>query len=95
MRMYGTHGIEIVEENSMLFKILREKRLSVNSFHHQSVKDPAADCRICAIAPDGVIEAIEAKDPDLFCLGVQWHPEEMIKDPKFLRIFQSLTEAAK
>ena len=31
--------------------------------------------RVAATAPDGVIEAIEAVDPNWFCIGVQWHPE--------------------
>ena len=32
--------------------------------------------RVCARAPDGVIEAIEAPGSG-FELGVQWHPEKM------------------
>src|SRR5438874_6120341 len=29
--------------------------------------------RVCAVAPDQIVEAIEL--PDQFALGVQWHPE--------------------
>ncbi|MCX5660201.1 MAG: gamma-glutamyl-gamma-aminobutyrate hydrolase family protein [Planctomycetota bacterium] len=47
--------------------------LTVVSWHHQAVND-AGRLRTVAVAPDGVIEAID--DPSRkFYLGVQWHPE--------------------
>jgi putative glutamine amidotransferase len=33
---------------------------------------------VSAYSPDGLIEAIELPDKD-FVLGVQWHPEKMVK----------------
>ena len=36
------------------------------------------DLLVNAIAPDGIIEGIEDQSKD-FCIGVQWHPEFMIK----------------
>lgn len=92
---HGTHEIEIVEEDSAIFQILRQRHLFVNSFHHQAVKEPAASCKVSALASDGVIEAIELKEADVFCVGVQWHPEKMIRDAVFLRIFESMIDAAR
>ncbi|MEK9707054.1 MAG: gamma-glutamyl-gamma-aminobutyrate hydrolase family protein, partial [Alphaproteobacteria bacterium] len=46
----------------------------VNSAHHQAAKGEPSGVKINAVAPDGVIEGIEATDKT-FCLGVQWHPE--------------------
>lgn len=46
----------------------------VNSRHHQSVRTVPAPWVISAIAPDGVIEAMELPG-DPFVVGVQWHPE--------------------
>ena len=47
----------------------------VNSRHHQAVKRVAQGFQVAATAPDGVIEAMEALDPNWFCIAVQWHPE--------------------
>lgn len=46
----------------------------VNSFHHQAVRSVPADWVVSAVAPDGVIEAIEHPG-SRFVLSVQWHPE--------------------
>ena len=53
----------------------------------------APDVLINAVAPDGVIEGIEAPK-ERFCLGVQWHPEFAISDGDGL-IFDALIEAAR
>ena len=31
-----------------------------------------------AVAPDGIIEAIVAKDKSRYAVGVQWHPETLL-----------------
>ena len=48
--------------------------MRVNSSHHQSVKDVAPSLQASALAPDGIIEAIESS-AQRFLLGIQWHPE--------------------
>ncbi len=53
--------------------------MSVNSFHHQAVREPGPGLRVVAVAPDGVIEAVESPG-HRFVLGVQWHPELMRRD---------------
>ena len=52
----------------------------VNSTHHQAVQEIAPCFRQSAVAPDGVVEAIESVDSDVFTLGVQWHPERLVPD---------------
>jgi putative glutamine amidotransferase len=47
----------------------------VNSVHHQAVKTLGPDLRVSALAPDGIVEMIEHKDPAYFCFGIQSHPE--------------------
>jgi len=64
----------IVEPNTRMDEIYGTPELLVNSAHHQSVKSVGAGLRVCAKAPDGVIEAVESVDPNWFCIGVQWHP---------------------
>ncbi len=65
----------LVEPNTRLDEVYGGGELRVNSAHHQAVKDVAPKMRVSARSPDGIIEAIEADDPDWFCVGVQWHPE--------------------
>jgi len=67
--------------------------LAVNSRHHQAVKVVAPGFKVTATAPDGIIEAIE--DPAaLFCLGVQWHPENFWRTGEFRALFLALVHEA-
>lgn len=67
------HSISVLS-NTLLHRIVRTDSLEVNSAHHQAAKDVSDRIAVNAIAPDGVIEGIEATDTR-FALGVQWHPE--------------------
>ena len=42
----------------------------------QAVGEVAPDLRIAARGIDGVIEAVEHRDPGTWVMGVQWHPED-------------------
>ena len=77
-----------LSDASLLKEICRIESFGVNSAHHQAVKDPGAGVAVNAVAPDGVIEGIEAPDYR-FCLGVQWHPEFAISaaDQAIFRAF--------
>ena len=81
------HWVDLVA-GSRLAAICGTERIPVNSAHHQAVKQVAPGCLVDAIAPDGVIEGIEAADKR-FCIGVQWHPEYDISpaDAALLRAF--------
>lgn len=63
-----------VKPGTLLHRIVGTDRLDVNSAHHQAAKGEPDGVVINAVAPDGVIEGIEAIDRK-FCIGVQWHPE--------------------
>ena len=68
------HEVSILPETH-LEKICEEnKRIRVNSVHHQSVKTVGHGLTVNAVADDGVIEGIEDSQAPFF-LGVQWHPE--------------------
>lgn len=67
------HGVTLAP-GSLLRKLVGESSCEVPSYHHQSVLQVAPGARVAALAPDGVIEALEwAQEP--FLCGVQWHPE--------------------
>ena len=72
-RREPTHTV-IIEKDSALYGIYGTGTLAVNSFHHQSVRKCGARFKVTAVAPDGVIEAIESSEYKSI-MGVQWHPE--------------------
>lgn len=67
------HSIRILAK-SLLSRITGRLTIRVNSSHHQSVKATGPRLVASALAPDGVIEAVESPGKR-FLLGVQWHPE--------------------
>jgi len=80
-----------VETGSRLETVLGDSLGSVNSVHHQAVREPGNGMRVCARAPDGVIEAIEGEGA--FCIGVQWHPERDLGAASHA-LFRAFVEAA-
>jgi putative glutamine amidotransferase len=89
---YGTHDIE-VSEGSLLREILGADRVSVNSFHHQAVREAAPGFEVSARTDDGVIEAIERRE-GVFCMGVQFHPELMAgRDARTAGLFRAFVAA--
>ena len=88
-----SHSVDLVE-GTRLLGLFGQASIGTNSFHHQAVKDLAPGFRVNARARDGVIEGIETMD-DAFVLGVQWHPEGMVKKfPDMLSVFQALVGAS-
>jgi len=74
-----------VESRSRLARVLGATDVAVNSRHHQAVRDPGDG--LMAVAHDhdttlpggSMIEAIEAVDRNRWVLGVQWHPENLVR----------------
>jgi len=90
-REYPFHDITI-KPGTLLAKILDKAEIRVNSFHHQAIERPGRGMRISALAPDGIIEAVESAEAP-FILGVQWHPECM-RDKASDQLFRALVQAA-
>jgi putative glutamine amidotransferase len=76
-RKRRAHHIALVGD-SRLRRVVGAPSIDVNSMHHQALDVVAAGLIVTARAPDGTIEAVEAKDPEWWCVGVQWHPEELV-----------------
>lgn len=89
-----SHPVQVAPR-SLLRRIVRHAQIRVNSSHHQSVSRLAPSLAVSAVAPDGIIEAIEApRHP--FLLGVQWHPEFLYeRDSVHRRLFQAFLKAAR
>lgn len=89
-----SHPVQ-VSPRSLLRRIVRQAQIRVNSSHHQSVNRLAPSLAVSAVAPDGIIEAIEApRHP--FLLGVQWHPEFLYdRNDVHRRLFLAFLKAAR
>jgi putative glutamine amidotransferase len=78
------HRVQL-RPRSRLAAMLGANTAWVNSRHHQAVREPGDG--LVAVAhepetamPDGaLIEAIEASDHARWALGVQWHPENLVR----------------
>ncbi len=91
------HAVRVAPD-SLLRRITNATRLRVNSSHIQSVKTVAPTLVATAVAPDGVIEAIEAADRRRhpFFLGVQWHPEYLFdRYAVQRRLFEAFLQVAR
>ena len=90
-RTSQSHGAEIATD-SRLARALGVTRMQVNSVHHQAIRRVAPTLRVVATAPDGVIEAVEtAPDDPWWCVGVQWHPEDLFDRSELdARLFSAL-----
>jgi putative glutamine amidotransferase len=84
-----------VERASLLAR-LTGTSLATGSRHHQALDRVAAPFLVVARAPDGVIEAIEAREAPMFWLGVQWHPESTVglDGGASVALFRGLVEAS-
>ena len=74
---YDAHRHDIVfpQGSSLAAMFPDHPRPTVNSIHHQAVKDLGRDIHVEAVsAPDGVVEAIRYQRAP-FVVGLQWHPE--------------------
>ncbi len=93
-RTHPHHPIE-VKEGSLLAECVGKGQLMVNSTHHQAVKSTGEKLTVTATAPDGVIEAVEAR-AYAFAVGVQWHPELLIENvPPNLGLYRGFVTRAR
>ncbi|MEO8055471.1 MAG: gamma-glutamyl-gamma-aminobutyrate hydrolase family protein [Acidobacteriota bacterium] len=66
----------------------------VNSRHHQAVKDLAAPLTSLAASPDDLVEAVE-RPGGSWLAAVQWHPEDLVADPRQKALFQVFLDACR
>jgi len=87
----------VFSENTMLSSVFPNQKSTVNSLHHQAIKDLGTGLHVAARATDGMIEAIESENMATHWIaGVQWHPEMLVeKHPENKIIFEKFIEAAK
>ena len=95
------HAVEFVPGTRLAQLYAGTARATVNSVHHQGIKDLAADFTVEARCPDDrMIEAVRWHGPS-FVAAVQWHPEfhdpadrSVIDDAPILKDFLDAAQSA-
>ena len=86
------HTVRIMKD-SPLEKLLNIEQISVNSYHHQAIKDLSPKLKVMAESPDGLAEAVFMPD-HRFLWAVQWHPEfSYLSDINSQKIFKAFIDA--
>jgi putative glutamine amidotransferase len=92
-RDFLAHDVQLTA-NSRVAHLLGGDLYSVNSLHHQGIKEMAPELTAVGTAPDGLIEAVDIEGHS-FAVGVQWHPEALApKDAAMRGLFGGLVAAA-
>jgi putative glutamine amidotransferase len=86
------HKVELAKE-SLLFEIIGQRTITVNSSHHQFVKDLGKGLIATAFAPDEILEGMELSDYP-FLVSVQWHPERIFERPHSQKLFRAFIAQA-
>lgn len=89
------HDVGLVPGGT-LAQIAGRDHITVNSLHHQGVRELAPPLVAEAHADDGLIEAFRVRDARRMALAVQWHPEWKADQNQFsIALFQAFGDAAR
>jgi putative glutamine amidotransferase len=96
---YDPHGgahrhTVVMQPKTRLAEIYGPGEIRVNSYHHMGIRKLAPNFRASALAPDGLIEAYEGKEPGWWVVGVQWHPENEGNISLDMQLLEAFVEAA-
>lgn len=88
------HHEMLIEDKTLLKKLIGEKKYAVSSVHHQCIEKMGSDLIVSGKAEDGVIEAIESKDG--LVIGFQGHIEKCIDNfNRYNKVIEYFIEEAK
>lgn len=69
------HEMNLVQGTRLAALYPNVTQATVNSIHHQAIKELGRDLTVEAVGvPDGIVEAIRWRGPS-YVFGMQWHPE--------------------
>lgn len=89
-----SHMVKVYQD-SPLHDLLQWGLISVNSYHHQGIKELAPGVKAMAEAEDGLIEALYVPDKT-FIWAVQWHPECSYRtDENSRKILEAFVESCR
>ena len=84
----------LLKKDSLLSKIYGRDVIYVNALHHQAVKEPGINMEITGKEPNGLVQAIESHEYS-FLVGVQWHPEYLLRKRLQRKLFKEFVKKAK
>ena len=92
----GSHRhIVFITPATRLEAIYGEGEIRINSCHHQGIRTLGKGLRSGALAPDGLVEAIESTDPNWYMVGVQWHPQSDTASALDRQLFEGFVDACR
>lgn len=86
------HPVRVLPQ-TQLARIVGIDEFPANSMHRQGVLKTGPGAVVCAVADDGIVEAIEVPGRR-FCIGTQWHPEFLNCEPE-RRLFEAFVQACR
>ncbi len=91
----GVHHDIDIDKDSFLYDVFKTERTSVNTYHNWAIDKVAPGFRVVATSDDGVVEAIECKNKNIF--AVQWHPERSFEEEYAIehKIFENFIKLSK
>lgn len=89
------HEIKIIPDTK-LSRIIDKDKLFISSIHHQCIDKLGKNIVASAFSIDGIVEAIEIADTDVFIVGIQGHIEKSLKNtPEILEIWKEFGNSVK
>jgi putative glutamine amidotransferase len=90
---FAKHPVRVARDG-ILRSVVRRDRIKVNRIHRQAVEDLGEGLRVTARGLADVPQAIEPREPGRWWLGVQWHPEYLVRHRIHQRLFRRFRQRA-
>ena len=84
-----------IKENSFVYDVFKSTQAEINTYHHWAVDKLAPGLSVVAESDEGVIEAFECKEKNIF--ATQWHPERSFGGENAIetRFFENFIECCR
>ena len=94
-RSHLAHSVDVQQGTRLSAALGACPSVMVNSMHHQGIRKLGDQLVPAAVAPDGLVEALE-RSGGSFAVGVQWHPEMFTsREPSVGTLFEDFVGAAR
>lgn len=91
-----SHHEITIEAGTVAHELLGTSTYYTSSLHHQGIDQLAPGLRASAVAPDGLIEIIEARDPGGFVFATHGHIELTRNNlPRYERVLEAFVQHAR
>jgi len=91
---FAKHPVRVADRG-LLRSVIGRGEIRVNRIHRQAVDELGEGLQVTARGRAEVPQALEPIDAERWCLGVQWHPEYLLRHQTHQRLFRRLRERAR